>query len=129
MNLRQRKIQSLKKLGKWFMDLELNKITAELLNKIQSNNGWFTKWNLITASKAWGKALNDIDIDLWLKNYDSAKSSKKIGLILAGNIPFVGLHDVLSVWFMGYKGHVKLSSKDLYLLPLIFIQIMKKIKK
>tara|TARA_B100001059_G_C17834947_1_gene587385 strand:- start:4069 stop:5082 length:1014 start_codon:yes stop_codon:yes gene_type:complete len=119
MNLRQRKIQSLKKLGKWFMNLEHNKITAELLNKIQSNNDWFTKWNLITASKAWGKALNDIDIDLWLKNYDSAKSSKKIGLILAGNIPFVGLHDVLSVWFMGYKGHVKLSSKDLYLLPLI----------
>ena len=119
MDLRQKKIQALIKLGDFLTNFSTNKTSINLQGKLEINNGWFTSWNIKTASLAWGKCLNSDDIKFWLENYSSTKSSKKVGLILAGNIPFVGLHDILSVWFSGHKAIVKLSSKDLFLLPLI----------
>jgi len=117
MNLRQKKIQSLIKLGDWLSDFSSNKTIHDLQNKSENNNGWFTKWNVKTAALTWGQSLNIDDINLWLEKYESIKSPKNVGLILAGNIPFVGLHDILSIWFSGHKALVKLSNKDLYFLP------------
>ena len=117
MSLRQRKIQSLKNLGDFFLEFIINKVNSEVIKKAESNNSWFTNWNIETASKSWGESLNVNDIELWLENYDLVKNPKKIGLILAGNIPFVGLHDILSIWFSGHKALVKLSNKDSYLIP------------
>ena len=119
MSLRQRKIQSLKNLGDFFLEFIINKVNSEVIKKAESNNSWFTNWNIETASKSWGESLNVNDIELWLENYDLVKNPKKIGLILAGNIPFVGLHDILSVWFSGHKALVKLSNKDPYLIPYV----------
>ena len=117
MSLRQKKIQSLIKLGDLFSNFNKNKSISTLQNKSEINNGWFTKWNVETALLAWGKSLNKEDVNLWLEGYTTIKNTKKVGLISAGNIPFVGLHDILSVWFSGHKAIVKLSSKDLYFLP------------
>ena len=117
MSLRQKKIQSLIKLGDLFSNFNKNKSISTLQNKSEINNGWFTKWNVETALLAWGNSLNKEDVNLWLEGYTTIKNTKKVGLISAGNIPFVGLHDILSVWFSGHKAIVKLSSKDLYFLP------------
>ena len=119
MDLRQKKIQSLIKLGDWLKHFSTNKTTINLQKKLKNNNGWFTKWNLDTASLSWGKSLNFEDIMLWLENHSTTKHPKKVGLILAGNIPFVGLHDILSVWFSGHMALVKLSRKDMFLLPFV----------
>jgi Acyl-CoA reductase (LuxC). len=40
---------------------------------------------------------------------------KRVGIIMAGNIPLVGFHDLLCVLSVGYKAIVKLSSKDRHL--------------
>lgn len=37
---------------------------------------------------------------------------KKIGIVMAGNIPLVGFHDLLAVFVAGHYGVIKLSSKD-----------------
>ncbi len=48
---------------------------------------------------------------------DEPIHKKTIGIVLAGNIPFVGMHDLLSVFLSGYRQKVKLSSKDKVLIP------------
>lgn len=48
----------------------------------------------------------------WIDAYKKPGYYKKIGLILAGNIPLVGFHDFLTVFMSGHKALLKLSSKD-----------------
>ena len=117
MNLRDRKIESLIKLGKWFSELDLNKSHTENQLKSENNNGWFTKWNINSASQNWSRSLREKEIMMWVDNYKITENPKIVSLILAGNIPYVGLHDLLCVWFVGHKAKVKLSNKDPYLLP------------
>lgn len=48
---------------------------------------------------------------------------KTIGIIMAGNIPAVGFHDLLSSLSTGANVVVKLSSKDRYLIPAMMEEI------
>lgn len=83
-------------------------------------NGWFTKENCIYAFQEWGNALTKQNLEHWLKNYDlSVNNEKIVALIMAGNIPLVGFHDLLSVLITGNKALVKLSSSDQRLIPLL----------
>ncbi|HVS90767.1 MAG TPA: acyl-CoA reductase [Mucilaginibacter sp.] len=89
---------------------------AELTNSIQNEchyNAWFTPENVANAVKAIGQMLNAEDISKWLDQYDfKSASPKRIGLILAGNIPLVGFHDVLCVLVSGNYALIKASSQD-----------------
>jgi hypothetical protein len=49
-----------------------------------------------------------------------------IGLVLAGNIPLVGFHDILCVFAAGHRARIKLSDKDPFLLPLL-LEMLKEI--
>lgn len=83
-------------------------------------NGWFTEENCTHAFKEWGKVLSKENIEAWLSNYDlSTNNEKVVALILAGNIPLVGFHDLLCVLITGNKALVKLSSNDQKLIPLL----------
>jgi Acyl-CoA reductase (LuxC) len=44
---------------------------------------------------------------------------KSVGLVLAGNIPLVGFHDILCVFAAGHLSRIKLSDKDPFLLPML----------
>lgn len=88
-----------------------------LLNKVQLSNGWFTREQITTALLAWSKALHREKLMQWLAPYASTDQPKIVGLILAGNIPFVGLHDLLCIWVSGHQAKVKCATKDPYLLP------------
>lgn len=46
------------------------------------------------------------------RRYPEPKEERRIGLILAGNIPLVGLHDVLVTLLCGHRAVVKPSHKD-----------------
>ncbi|EAP86098.1 acyl-CoA reductase [Croceibacter atlanticus] len=83
-------------------------------------NGWFTKNNVRFSLQQWQLALTEDNLSAWLKNYDiNTKVPKTIGLILAGNVPLVGFHDVLSVLVTGHNVLIKYSSNDQRLLPLL----------
>src|SRR5687768_14931926 len=42
-----------------------------------------------------------------------------VGLVMAGNIPMVGFHDMLCIFLSGHKQVIKLSSKDPVLIPFV----------
>lgn len=90
-----------------------------LLKKSEIENPWFTVDNQKFALQQWADLLTEEHIKNWLGNYSTSAISKRVGLILAGNIPLVGFHDVLSVVLSNHIPVIKLSSKDKYLIPFL----------
>ena len=83
-------------------------------------NGWFTKDQVQFALSVWGDCLDEKQLQNWLSHYNiRVNRDKQVALILAGNIPLVGFHDLLAVLLTGNKALVKLSSNDSVLLPAI----------
>ena len=93
---------------------------ANLIELSQSHNGWFTPEQVKFSVQSWAKALTEDNLNQWLSNYDFSKNEpKKVGLVLAGNIPLVGFHDFLSVLISGHDVLVKTSSNDQHLLKFL----------
>lgn len=85
-------------------------------------NPWFTPANIAFALKAWEEALNEEAIVTWLKDYEPGihqSHSKRVAVIMAGNIPLVGFHDFMSTLMVGHSFIGKLSSNDRVLLPAV----------
>ncbi len=81
-------------------------------------NGWFTKENIIYSLENWSKILRNKLISDWLVKYNfNSVESKKVAIIMAGNIPLVGFHDFISVLLSGHSVLVKQSGNDKHLLP------------
>lgn len=63
----------------------------------------------------------------WTANYklDTSKfQPKKVGIVMAGNIPLVGFHDLLSTLVSGHIAVVKLSSKDTVLMNFVIARLL-----
>ena len=77
-------------------------------------NAWFTADSVEKAVKSIGAMLNKEDLLIWLNRYptDHFGANKQVGLVLAGNIPLVGFHDVLCVLITGNHALIKSSSQD-----------------
>lgn len=101
---------------------EIDAEFAEVLRKSEIENPWFTADNQKYALKQWSVLLTQNNISDWLQNYSVSKTTKKVGLILAGNIPLVGLHDVISVILSNHIPLIKLSSKDRLMIPFLLKQ-------
>jgi hypothetical protein len=80
-------------------------------------NGWFTEENVRLALKGIGQTLTAEQLETWLQKYPEPVSPKKVGLVLAGNLPLVGFHDVLCTLLAGHTALVKMSRDDNRLLP------------
>lgn len=96
---------------------EIDEECYTILRKSEIENSWFTIENQKFALKQWANLLTEENLKKWLSNYQIAKIPKKVGLILAGNIPMVGFHDVISVVLSGNIPMIKLSSKDKRMIP------------
>ena len=101
----------------------LNKKLSEGIIKSEVENPWFTRDFQLVNLKAWGEILNQNKLADWLSSYAEAdgykNQVKKVGLILAGNIPLVGFHDVLCILVSGHYAVSKLSSKDRVMYPVL----------
>ena len=78
-------------------------------------NGWFTAEFVQHAStQIVDNYLNKNKLEEWVAHYhiDDNIAPKNIGIIMAGNIPMVGFHDMLAVFISGHHQTIKLSSKD-----------------
>lgn len=76
-------------------------------------NAWFTPESVRKAVTATAGMLNRHDLEKWLSAYSiPVQQPKKVGLVLAGNIPLVGFHDVLCVLAAGHHAVIKASSQD-----------------
>lgn len=80
-------------------------------------NPWFTAENVKSAIDALGEMLEEEKLKKWIDNYPDLLSpkdfvSRKVAVIMAGNIPMVGFHDFLCVLMAGHQFLGKLSSQD-----------------
>jgi len=109
-------------LGELFNDAER---FSAIFAQAEQQNSWFTQHNLTFSRNTWATTLSEANIKRWLSTYklSEPQNVKKILLIMAGNIPLVGFHDLLCVWVSGHKAVVKLSSEDKLLLPFIVEQL------
>ncbi len=105
---------------------------SETLNetkaKAYAENQWFTIENIDKALHAIASEFLDREkLHNWTSKYDikDGQSPKKVGLILAGNIPLVGFHDLLSVFVSGHTCVLKLSSKDYVLMKYAIDELIK----
>ncbi len=87
-------------------------------------NGWFSKENVLQSLLSLGNQLTENNLNNWLKDYTYSTSTKRIGIIMAGNIPLVGFHDFLCVLLSGNSVVAKLSSDDNTLLPALAEQLI-----
>ncbi len=87
----------------------------ELIQNLHFKNGWFIEDFVKFQLNSIAFACSGDKLDNWLAPYISKiiqKISKKVAVIMAGNIPFVGFHDFISVLITGNELIMKLSSKD-----------------
>ncbi len=100
-----------------------------IMHRAHFHNKWFTIENQELAINAIAEKFLDAQkLKQWLDTYhiDDNIQPQRIGLVLAGNIPLVGFHDVLCVFAAGHRAKIKLSDKDQYLLPYL-LQLLEKL--
>lgn len=88
----------------------------------EQHNPWFTKENVLFSLQGICQFLSGRNLKKWLADYPkltSISANKKVGVIMAGNIPLVGFHDMLCVLISGNTFLGKVSSKDNILLKAI----------
>lgn len=135
MSNRLQRVNAFIKLGQYFndycdysnksMDLVGNKSLNfddfhQNLGSAIHNNGWFTIENIKFNLKEWANALTEDNLNDWLKKYNKEpNTSKRVAIIMAGNIPLVGFHDFMTTLLLGHTALIKLSSNDKILLPIV----------
>ena len=92
-------------------------VRHEWAARAKAENGWFTEGNIALAINGIVHLLREKELRQWLGNYDfPAVRPRKVGVVMAGNIPAVGFHDLLCVLLGGHTLLAKLSSQDSVLL-------------
>lgn len=110
-------INALVSLGKLLQNP--NKELEQAIQLAPHKNAWFTVDETKKALNSLTEMLNELDLEKWFEDIHVSTTPKKVGLILAGNIPLVGFHDVLCVLATGNVAQIKLSSSDDKLIPIL----------
>lgn len=86
----------------------------EAKHEASLKNPWFIPEFIDLATGTISKNFLDKQkLESWTSAYKIETTvPKKIGIVMAGNIPLVGFHDFLSVFISGHKAIIKASSKD-----------------
>lgn len=122
MTLNQR-IALLVQLGEYL--LSGDEFLKAVMHRTQYNNAWLTVENCEKAVRSIGQnLLQKAELEKWAEEYEVKETTvpKKVGLVMAGNIPFVNFHDLLAIFLTGHQAIIKLADKDRFLIP----QLIKK---
>ena len=108
----ENRIEAFAALGK-----QLQKLTPEDRQEwaqvAKSRNNWFTQENVSNALNGIIQMLDEQYLREWLYPYHLKQvTPKKVGVVMAGNIPMVGFHDFLAVLLSGHYLQAKLSNAD-----------------
>lgn len=93
----------------------------------ERNNAWFTQAFIQAAIQAICEEYLDeeklVAFSSFFKPVEHTDATKKVGLVMAGNIPLVGFHDLLCTYLSGHEVHIKLSSKDDVLMKHVVLKL------
>jgi len=88
-------------------------LLQQAVDAANRRNSWFTLPNVHNALDAIAHNLFADKLDAWLRPYAFEEDTDKtVGLVLAGNIPLVGFHDILCSLIAGFNVQVKPSTDD-----------------
>jgi hypothetical protein len=90
---------------------------AEAVRRAKVVNPWFTEEHIAAALTGLAYMLRPEAFAKWMDGYQPAPECRTVGLVLAGNIPLVGFHDILCTIAAGHRAVVKPASQDALLLP------------
>lgn len=77
------------------------------------DNEWFTSQQIARAADAIREhMLNPNKMEQWLARYSPPMEQLTVGIVMAGNLPMVGMADLLAVVASGHRAIVKPSSRD-----------------
>jgi len=114
----EKKIKSIAILGENIHNIIEN--NKDIVNQASRRNPWFTPDFIHKALYGITYMLKEEKLEKWISNYQLNNENKRnIGIIMAGNIPLVGFHDLLSVLLSGNLAIIKLSHNDDLLIPYI----------
>src|ERR1043165_1680797 len=111
MNLQMR-IELMSGLGEYILSNDPE--WTEAKHRASLINPWFTpEFIKLAAKNIAERFLDKQKLTDWTSSYNLANvQPKRVGTVMAGNIPLVGFHDLLSVFISGHKAIIKPSSKD-----------------
>lgn len=84
----------------------------DIIREAEIKNTWFGAKMVHQALDAWSQQLKEEKIHQLLSSVIPVDQPKEVGLVMAGNIPLVGLHDLICVLLSGHKAKVKMSRED-----------------
>lgn len=84
-----------------------------------SYNGWFTPENINRSLQGIAVILKEKELTDFSSTIAEPKSAKTVAVIMAGNIPAVGFHDMMCVLLSGHHILIKVSSDDPALIPFL----------
>lgn len=102
---------------------ENEKLQAAITRTYVENN-WLTQDNYNLALSNWKEQLTPTNLSQFCEAYHYSNHPKSVGIIMAGNIPMVGFHDVLCVLLSGNKAVIKTSSDDKYVIPYLLKELI-----
>ncbi|MDQ3018206.1 MAG: acyl-CoA reductase, partial [Bacteroidota bacterium] len=104
--------------------LDPNTALEKAIHQASIENQWFTPDFIRLALTSIGNSSMDRGkCRSWLSQYPvTTTNPKNIGIIMAGNIPLVGFHDLFCVLASGNRATVKLSDKDAVLIKEVVSQ-------
>jgi len=115
-----------------FLELadQLRNLDQEVKNKIfekaNDQNAWFTNESIQLAFDGLLNYLDEQKLYAWLQKYNFNQiRPKRVGVVMAGNIPMVGIHDFICVIMSGHHLIAKLSSQDSILINFIRDELIK----
>ncbi len=99
----------------------------DLIHLANAKNGWFEQDNVRYALRQLIEMLDEQALKIWAEEEKvvDIEPLNQVGLIMAGNLPLVGFHDVLCVLISGNRALVKQSSKDTVLWPYLINELGK----
>tara|TARA_X000000368_G_scaffold291446_1_gene231698 strand:- start:363 stop:1361 length:999 start_codon:yes stop_codon:yes gene_type:complete len=100
-------------------------VLDEVISQAILLNPWFTQKYIKTSLLSIAQMLEKEKLENWISNYNLKHvKEKKVLLIMAGNIPMVGFHDLLCVLVSGHSAIIKFSSKDKILMKFLINKLI-----
>ena len=107
------------------MEPEDRNLRKSLFEYARQRNSWFTRENIELAIRGLINYLDETKFNEWVNRYSFQENTgQRVGIVMAGNIPMVGIHDFICVLTSGHNAVIKLSSQDDVLIPFIIEKLI-----
>lgn len=116
--LQSERLQTFVALGDYLRSANAQAELTEIARRAYHKNNWFTPDNTLNALRAVADEFLTTDkLTAWATRYRAEpETPRTVGVVMAGNIPAVGFHDLLCVLMSGHRLLAKLSSQDFVLI-------------